>query len=391
MLSKISLITTFNLYESKRYFAQKFSEALQRAGIETQILDWESYQSKQDLLSDLMSFRPDLTCSFNTIQPLPDKQFLWDKLRLPHLAILVDPALYSVELVNSSYSIIACVDRQDCAALRSIPFHNVIFFPHAVERELNYDRQQARKYDVVFLGSCNDYEGVRKEWQSKYPAVVGTVLDSASELVLSDRYISLAEALTFAINQQPFDNASIDFATLFSYLDTYTRGKDRVNLIRSIKDPAVKIHIFGQAETERFSNAQHDWTYYVGSQSNVILHPSVPFTESLQILRQSKICLNSMPFFKDGTHERVFCSLACGCLPLTSSTRYLAEQFQEGKEILMYQPSKWNKVNDLIVDVLKNEKQRQLIAEQGRKKLMQHHTWDNRVEQLITNWKTLFS
>jgi len=381
MLKKICLIVNFNLYESKRYFARKFAEAFERKGIKTLILDWEQYEDKTLPLKELLAFSPDLTLSFNSILPLSNGQFLWDRLHTPHLAYLVDPALYSVDLVKSPYSIVSCVDRGDCQALRSIPFNNVLFLPHAIERELASDKTIEKIYDVAFLGSCNDYETIRKQWQQKYPQKIGDILDTAAELVLSDRYISLAEALTASMNQHAFSEVNIDFLDLFSLLDTYTRGKDRVELIKAIKNPKIKVHIFGRSEIDR-CDSDLDWQHYVGKQQNVVLHPPVAFAEAMEIMKQSKICLNSMPFFKDGTHERVFAALACGALPVTSSTKYLEEHFKNGEELISYQPGHWDKVNDVITDLIENPKKREEIVRKGRENVMTNHTWDSRVDYL---------
>lgn len=382
MLKKIAILVNYNLYESKRYFTQKFVEALNRKGVETKIFDYELYEKKAQYLNDLQNFAPDLTCSFNSILPLPDGRYLWDWLLIPHLSFLVDPAVYYLDMAKSSYSILSCVDRNDCGLVRSLPFDNVFFFPHAVERELQADPKVDRIYDVVFLGTCNDYESARLDWQARYPAIVNTVLDDAIDLVLSDKFISLTDALVTSLKAHSFTSNELDFSTLFTCLDIYTRGLDRVELIRAIKDPNIRVHIFGEGDTHN-AWSKYDWNYYVGSQSNVILHPSVSFPKSLEILKQSKICLNSMPFFKDGTHERIFTGLACGALPVTSASKYIAEEFKHGEDLLMYQPKQWDKAGSAITEFLNDEAKRKKTVENGRKKVMQNHTWDARVDMLL--------
>lgn len=382
MLKKIGLIVTYNLYESKRHFVAKLAEALKRKDIEVKIFDGESYSRKAEILNDIQKFSPDVTCSFNSIPPLPDGRFLWDWLSIPHLALLVDPSIYSTNLVKSPLAIISCVDRNDCALIKSQKFENVFFLPHAVEKELQADEGQQRPYDVVFIGSCNDYESARIDWQNKYPPIAGKILDSAAEQVFSKENVPLIDALVNSINANSFISNEIDFVTLFSYLDVYTRGKDRVELIRAINNSDIQVHIFGESDLGRFANA-HGWDYYVGKQPNVVLHPSVPFLESMEILKKSKICLNSMPFFKDGTHERIFTGLACGSVPVTSASRYIEENFKDGQELIVYQPCRWKNASKRIEDLLSDEDKRKEMAALGRKNVMKNHTWDNRVEQLL--------
>jgi spore maturation protein CgeB len=380
MLKRIGLLVNYNLYESKRYFTQKLSDALNRKGIETKIIDVKEKILEADIGAEIQNFHPDLTCSFNTLSQLPDKKFLWDVLKIPHLSILVDPALYSVGLRNSPYSIISSVDRFDCESLRSPQFQNIFFWPHATEATKDDVNKNSRNYDIVFLGTCYDYENLRVTWKQRLTPALSRVLDKAIEIVLSDKFIPLAQALVLSLNSEKIAPQGIDLLGLFYYLDNYTRGKDRVELIRSIKD--YKVHIFGELLTED-PVCTRSWNYYLGSQANIVLHPSVPFAESLKILKQSRISLNSMPFFKNGSHERVFNSLACGALPVTTETLYFKEIFNNDQDIIFYQPGHWDKINESIHHFLENEDKRREGVNQGRNKILQGHTWDHRVDQLL--------
>lgn len=379
-IKKVCLIVNYNLYESKRYFTQKLSEAMQRFDIETKIIDVREGALGADSVAAIKRFDPDFTCSFNSLLPISEKKFLWDYLEIPHVSFLVDPAFYSTNLIDSPYSILTCVDRSDDAVIKSSGFQNVFFWPHAVEKELSFDESQERPFDVVFMGSCYDYESLRASWKQRNPESINKVLDSAIEEVFSNDRVALSEALAKAWGASGLDPAGVDFPALYYYLDNYTRGRDRVELIRSIKKTPV--HIFGELSTDNAVGVL-GWAQYLGGQSNVKLHPSVPFHEMLDILKQSKITLNSMPFFRDGTHERIFAGLACGAFPVTSESQYLREQFQEGQELLFYQSKNKSNISDEIEHLLQNENKRKQGISSGRQKVMQNHTWDKRTEELI--------
>jgi spore maturation protein CgeB len=380
MFKKICLITNYNLYESKRRFTEKLADAMERKGIKTKIIDVKENKLGLETIAQIKQFKPDLTASFNTLLPISDKQFLWDIIKIPHWAILVDPSLYSVSLINSPYSIISCVDRFDCDGLLSTGFKKVFFWPHGVEKDIVCDLDGARPYDVVFLGSCFDYESMRKYWKKHITSKQSQILDNAIDMVLADNRTSLQAALIKAWNEANlFADNTVDFATLFYFLDIYTRGKDRVDLIRSIKD--AKVHVFGQLQ-ESNEIETLGWEHYLGKQKNVVLHKPVNFAESLEILKQSKICLNSNPFFKNGSHERVFNSLACGALPITTDNLYVRSQFNEGEDMLFYLNSNLDLVNDQVNELLNSESKRKTMAASGRAKVMKNHTWDKRVEEL---------
>lgn len=379
MVKRICLLVNYNAYESKRYFTEKLAEALNRKKIETKVIDVKERPIEGDLGAEILNYEPDLTCSFNSITHLPDGKYLWDVLQLPHWSILLDPVLYSIGLINSPYSIISCVDRFDVEATRSQNFQNIFFWPHATEADIKESRDK-REYDVVMLGSCYDYESLKLSWQQRFPKTIHKVLDDAISIVLSDRNISLADSLVTAWNAAKLSPVGVDFMDLFFCLDYYVRGRDRVELVRSVRD--AHVHVFGMLNTDA-PVFKRGWKHYMGSKKNVTIHSDVNFNEALNILKKSKICLNSVPSFKNGTHERVFSGLACGSLPLASHSIYLEEQFVPNKELLFYQPGKWDTVSETVSTYLADEGKRADAVAKGRKKVMQHHTWDNRVEQLL--------
>jgi spore maturation protein CgeB len=380
MIKKIFFLVNWNLYESKRYFTEKLSEALNRKGIETTIFDIQENPLEAFDAMSILQYQPDLICSFNSIPPLPGKnKFFYDFLKIPCLSLTVDPAMYSLNLIHSPYSIVSCVDRNDCESFKAAGFEKVFFLPHATDKSI-ISTSKERIYDVVFIGSCNDYEGIREHWKKYYAKEAIAVLDDAVDQVLSDKYITITQALINALNAARISKEEVNFHELYYFLDFYTRGKDRVELIRSITD--ANVHVFGQT---MIGHPVHTlgWSHYLGNQSNVTLHQFLPYNMSFDILKQSKICLNSMPFFKDGSHERIFNSLACGALPITSGSKYIEEVFEIGKDLFKYEPGHWKDVNAKVNFYLANDKERIKIVESGRKKVMENHTWDNRAEQLL--------
>jgi spore maturation protein CgeB len=108
-------------------------------------------------------------------------------------------------------------------------------------------------------------------------------------------------------------------------------------------------------------------------------------------MQQSKICLNSMPFFKNGTHERVLAGLACGAVPVTTDNIYFREFFRDNEDLLYYSMKDKSSVNDRVNDLLAQESKRAKIADSGRKIVMENYTWDVRVNDLLEILPSLFS
>lgn len=379
-LKRICLISNYNLYESKRHFTLKLAEAMRRKGIETLHIDVKESALTAETLGTIARFNPNLTCSFNTLRPIGPDTFLWDYLQIPHWSILLDPVIYSMELTRGPYAMVSSIDLEDCEALQAQGMENSFFFPHAVERELIHTGEAEKPYDVVFLGSCYDYESLEALWIKEQPKAIHTLIQEASHLVLSDSSTSISKALQLASQHFPSPE-KLDLPMLFYCIDRYTRGKDRVELIRSIKE--AKVHVFGASAEDEITSAK-GWDYYLANCKNVTLHPPVSFIEGLEILKKSKIALNSVPFFKKGSHERVFTSLSCGAVPLTTATDYWLENFRVGKEIETYSlGNNYQEVDAQINTLLADETRRQGIVAQGAAVVQNTHTWDQRVDTLL--------
>src|SRR5262245_44170696 len=98
MLRRVCILTSYNLYESKRYFSEKLAEALQRQGIEVKVIDTLGRTKvSQEFFESIRSFAPNFTCSFNSSVPFFGR-FFWEPMQIPHLSFLVDPFLYSTIL-----------------------------------------------------------------------------------------------------------------------------------------------------------------------------------------------------------------------------------------------------------------------------------------------------
>lgn len=379
MIKKVCFLVNYNQYESKRYFTEKFAEAMERHGVKTKTLDVQETKIHERVIDDIKAYGPDFTASFNSFLPFPDNTYLWDLTKIPHLSMLLDPSLYSVHLIDSPYSIISCVDQFDCFGLTTQNFARVLFFPHAIEKELFDFPEEEKEYDVVFIGSCYDYETMHSGWKREFSAPICSALEAASDIVLSDVQVPLQEALVRGWRMTDLPAQGVDFLKLFTYVDKYSRGLDRVQLIRSIKEAPV--HIFGEL-FEDDPSATKGWKDLLKDCDNVTFHDPVNYNESLEVLRKSKICLNSSPFFKGGAHERIFSGLASGALVITNENVYMRDAFEEGKEIVFYRPKEWDEVNKKIHHYLQNESERKKIVDAGREKVRSEHTWDERAKLL---------
>lgn len=377
-MSNICFISKYNQYETKLHFAKMLSAALRRLGNE--VFECDADEFSKNIAHNLKSNQIDYVISLNRSMPGPNGEMWWDSYSIPTLTMLVDPAYYARDYFKSQQAILTCVDRQDVEFVKDQEFSAVSFLPHAVEADLFQKAPAEKEYEVVLMGSCYDPEGYRSLWQKKLAPELCHIIEEAIASVNSTQTPFYEATLQSAL-ERGVDEATMVKHDLPYYVDHYVRGDDRLRLIQSIRD--VPIHVFG-GTCVTLGNSVKGWGYYLRNQKNVVFHPSLPFTEAIDVLRKAKICLNSVPSFPDGTHERVFYSLAANCLPMTSESRFLREEF--GDSIGFYNMQTLPDVNDWIVQMLNDESLRQSKLEAARVVAQSRHTWDNRaatIQKLI--------
>ncbi|MCE5316505.1 MAG: glycosyltransferase [Parachlamydia sp.] len=383
MLRQVWIIINYNLYESKRHFAHGLGEAFERKGIKTHYIDLQKAPIDQGMRELALAFPPDLCCSFNRVIPERSGQFFWDQRKIPYLSILVDPVFYDLNLLRSPYSYLSCVDQCDTELIASKGFERAFFWPHGVERELSAPQGYERPYDISFIGSCYDHEGLRKAWQAKYSPPIQALIEESVEIVFSEAETPFWLAVQRTLERMRFDPMEIDFHKICTFVDNYVRGRDRYELIRALsKIPDVKVHLFG-GSCWREELPILGWSHYFNANSQVVVHPAIPYTEALDVMKRSKISLNSSPFFKKGSHERILTSLMCGSLPVSTMSLWTKQQFTDGQDLLLYRPLHWADINEKVHHFLTDEPARQAAVERGRAKVLQDHTWDSRVDQLL--------
>jgi spore maturation protein CgeB len=364
-------------YGVLNHFSIKFHQALLRLGINSKLI------VDQKMLDEMVKNPPDYTVGFNGIPMDRNGTMMCDFYQLPHLSFMIDPPFHYPYLYenNSPYMTISCDDHACVEFLEKINFKKTFFLPHAVESELDFNVTNERIFDVVMLASFMNPEECMESWKQNYPPFFCLAMEKTAEICLSDSFTIYFEHFFNEIKSQQaqfvndlsnrtlLNNALID-------LEYYIKAKDRINLLKSVNS---RVHIFGKL------GSGNTWQSYLGKDNpRYIFHDEIPFEQTFEILKKTKILLKSSIKNKNGAHEGIFTALACGALPVTNENIFLKEYFEDGKNILFYNPKEKENINEKIQECLSNEKKRFAIAHQGKEVVMLHHTWDHRVLEMLS-------
>jgi len=355
---KIDFLVAENEYGSTHYFAKKFCKALERTGAQTRLF-WIGEGLFYKAFYAICNDPPDLTCSFSDIT-FGNKEPLGSQWHIPHLSLLIDPAVYFLHQLRGDYSLVSSVDLEDCEFIKKLGFSRAFFLPHGVDRSLRSNETE-RPYDIVMIGTCIDPEEVRLKWKTQFSPQQCQILEKGAQRVLSNEGVSTLQVLLEAGIQE-------NLPILHHELDLYIGGKDRIDLVNALQ--GLSVHVWGRGPWEKCC-------------PKAFIHPSISYTQSLSIMKKAKIVLNSSPRFKHGSHERIFHASACGAAVATSESSYILRDFEKNKSLLTYSHEGWKEFRSRILSLLNDPCRLFEMAEQGRKITLAHHTWDHRAQELL--------
>lgn len=363
-------------------FSAGLQKALARQDVRTHDLDMDSL-SQGEIVAKLAKNRPDCTAGFNVIMP---KHSAIEPLGIPHLSLIVDCATYYPELLKTEHVVATFVEEDSCGFLKILGFPNVLFLPHAIDRELLAPKAQEevkatkRDLDVVMCGSYYSSDEILTAWKELLsPSAVKQLMDMAEEVMASTHRTHLQAFVELVEQQGAFEKEllkkKIEYFDLMNSLELYIRSVDRVRHLQAID--GYDIHIFGAKAYEE------GWKRELKGKKRLFFHPEVPHDELPKIFRRARVVLNSLPTIKRGFHERLLLALSQGASVLGNGNVYIESQFPESKALLNILPPNYAKANSLLADAFKDEEARLADVLFTHATIGEHHTWDQRAKTLL--------
>lgn len=186
-------------------------------------------------------------------------------------------------------------------------------------------------------------------------------MEGAFDRCLSDNRIEMPDELMASF---------LDHAKL---LDHFIRMYYRSKVLGTVMSAGIPITILGGG-----------WAKFAPSQvKNVTMLSGTDFTGVFPYMERAKITLNVMPWFKAGTHDRIFNSLLHASCPLTDKSTWLTEHFAEDRECAFYSLEELDRLPEKIYAVLNDVDLRKSIIQNGRKKVMQNYTSKQITESIL--------
>ena len=236
---------------------------------------------------------------------------------------------------------------------------------------------EKRPYDVVFLGTFRDYKDLTPEQYG--------IEEEYREL--AERFFSLMEKEPSLLPEDALHSIVSEDISDSEFLSVFEKVRPMVSavaeeyrrrVLMALLDAGIDFHVYG--------NSWMDFPLK-DAYENLHLHPEAIGDEALRELSKAKISLNVMFWHKDGFTERVANSMMAGAVLLTDETDCIKSQYEDGKEMLIFELSDIDKMVMRVREYLKSPEKLCNIAENGYKRASAEDTWEERASLFLSYLK----
>ncbi len=248
------------------------------------------------------------------------------------------------------------------------------------DRIWNYEKElipyEKREYDLVFTANYvpmqdiyRKLEGMDSEYERFYRGILDDLIADPAQSMedVMERHI------TGELGEVPDEDKRAAMSGML-FIDLCVRTYFRGEIIRELAESDVKVHVFGA-----------DWNLLQCKKPwNIVENGGmVSSFACLKAIQNARVSLNIMPWFKDGAHDRIFTSMLQKTVALTDDSRFLREEFEDGKDIVFFSLRERDKLQELISRLQSDPEMAARIAENGYRKAHGRHTWRERARELM--------
>lgn len=303
-------------------------------------------------------------------------------LQAPFICWLVDHPLFHTdrlqEIGGAENVLVMAIDGRHISYIQN--FHPYIRnMAHVPLAGFEAAQMPAEKdIDVFFSGTYRAPAAVMKEIEA-FPAAYRQVMQGAVELMLEDETLAVEEAFCKYFGKIGFSYTSDDIVVMhdiIGWVDIYVRDYYRDKGIRELIDAGIYVTVVGKG-WDAMELPEEKKGYLI-----VMKDGSMDITETIETTARAKICLNLISSYRFGMHDRIPTAMLNHAVCVTMYSEYLAEQFEEDKEIVFYPLREDGRLAEKVRYLLEHDSHREEIARRAYEKAKQDHTWECRARDI---------
>ncbi|MCR5526827.1 MAG: glycosyltransferase [Lachnospiraceae bacterium] len=302
---------------------------------------------------------------------------LWCIHQIPIYNFLVDHPRYFTDIYKfdtENIHIIVLDSNHMNFIKRWFPkFKNKVYFLPDGGSPGNAIDYKSRTIDVIYTGSSHNitYENIdffQDHGLNFYQSVISYMINNPS--------LTTEEAIENFIARNNNLNSDEKYALHFkfsNYVERDVRRYFKLKMMHALDRAGINVHIYGRLwedDSEPFS-------------SNIHIHKVVSSQECLDLIGNSKISLNCMPWFKNGCSERVFNSMLSGAVSVSDKSDYLIKNYTDGQDIILYELGNENQMAADVKWLLNHPEEAEKISLAGKRKASTNDTWYCRFNSIL--------
>lgn len=383
-----NFILVRGFYDTLNLFSQELEAGLAAAGAGTFVLHAERLDEE---LSDLLTLHVTkgitAVIAFNNLcYNLGTKEGgnLWEAMGVPYFDILMDHPFHFDTILQGlpAKTTLFVVDRKHVDYVKRY-YPNVsscVFLPHAGCRQAVKAAPAAeeRDIDVLYAGVLSRVliEQLIPDFDSitafDGAAFSGRCLDRLiSEPALTTEEVVRRELREEGLTDLPPEEER-KYITDFRFLDGFACSFYREGAVRTLVESGIDVHVLG------LGWEQCEWA----GNPRLHLDGKVDAVEVFPYMKRSKVVLNTLTWFKDGAHDRIFNGMLAGAAVVSDTSPYLREIFDD-TQCVQYNLNHTSHLPALVEDLLADDERREALAEAGREETERNHTWAARAQIIL--------
>lgn len=373
-------------YCSGNFFANQIAAAFEEMGFCVDICEMSKGDDLDEKLASYIGVKYRLILDFNSMLPqlvMDDDTSYLDMLDGPFYDYILDHPLFHYNSLNRETGNLHVIvlDEAHEAYIRTYypKVKSVYTLPLGATKAL-YQGEKEQECRVAFLGTYDTPEQVYKLIEAAPEPLCGTMKELL-ERRLSDPLLPMEQAFEEYLRQDDmsFHDTPLgakEFALYMNAMyavDVYVRDYFRKAALDELLAHRIPVTVFGNG-WEKYSHTD---------ESCLRREKALPFALSFERMAKEHILLNVSPIFNRGMHDRIPAGMANRAVVLTDGNPYLAEHFQDGKQLCMYTLSKIHTLSDRAGELLESRSVREEIAACAYEEFERHHTWNCRARQIL--------
>lgn len=265
-------------------------------------------------------------------------------------------------------------------AKRFYHIRNAFFLPHMASLSKGISEEEPLEKKEISLLFPGGYRSVNELYRDINDRFQGSEANTLALQVLEYLLANPSETMEGAFDRCVADNQMEMSDELIAYfldhgklLDHFIRMYYRSKVLGTIIKAGFPVTIVSEG-----------WRAFPPAASkNVTIMPGTVFTGIFPYMEKSNITLNVMPWFKAGTHDRIFNALLHNSCPLTDKSTWLVEHLEEDVECAYYYLEELDKLPDRIAQILNDPGLQSRIIRNGREKVLKNFTSRQIAERIL--------